>query len=98
MASARQIELARLVAAGVPGPAAMVRAGWPESTASWLGLAVDEYLRKAGLSGQAVEAVTEPGPMAPAAEPGPTAPLFIDNDAAPKPKGRRPASTMEDKG
>lgn len=92
MASPRQIELARLVAAGVPGPAAMVRAGWPESTASWLGLNVDEYLRKAGLSGQATEAVTEPGPMAP------TVPLFIDNDAAPKPKGRRPASTMEDKG
>lgn len=51
MASERQLKLAALVAAGVPGPAAMLQAGWPVSTASWLGKNVDEYLRKAGLTG-----------------------------------------------
>lgn len=84
MASARQIELARLVAAGVPGPEAMEAAGWPRSTASWLGLNVDEYLRKAGLA-----------PTLTASEaPEAVAPLFVDT-AAPKARGRKAAATEE---
>lgn len=54
MASDRQLTLAALISAGRPCNAATaVEAGWPETTAVWLGPNAVEYLAKCGIEVQA---------------------------------------------
>lgn len=50
MASDRQLELARRLAEGEDGVSAMVAAGWPIETASFIGPDAFAYLAKAGIT------------------------------------------------
>lgn len=49
MASERQLRLAALLAEGRGGVEAMLEAGWPESTARWMGKDAARYLEEAGV-------------------------------------------------
>jgi len=50
MPSERHLKLAELLAEGVEPTEACLQAGWPESTARWLGPVAHEFLAKAGIS------------------------------------------------
>ena len=72
MASQRQLDLAQYLAEGMDGVEAMLKAGWPESTASWLGKDAVGYLAKGGID------VVKPGK--PAAAPKPAQPSDAGGD------------------
>lgn len=87
MPSERQLRLAELLADGADGVEAMIEAGWPASTASWLGLDARRYLAEAG-----VPIPDRPGPApaaqgvrAPAEEPD-AGPIMSDPPAEAEPR------------
>lgn len=94
MATERQLRLAQLLAEGVEGCEAMRQAGWPDTTARWLGLRAREYLAKGGIEVPdvpepeaeppvEVEPVVEPEPVI---EPEPVVEPVVEPDIVSDPE------------